>query len=161
LEVQKYIQVMVVNRCVDPLSKLGATRWVERTCFKRMKGYVDLALDVNHFYRSMDYLLRAKEQIEWALFEQLRNLFSINVKLTFYDITSSYFYTENCPIGANGYSRDSRPDLGVQPVLLASNPLIFRPASLGMNALLAEICCVFRVWCRRFALPAQVWRKKA
>jgi len=111
LEVEKYIQIMVVNRCVDPLSKLGATRWVERTCFKRMKGYVELSLDVNHFYRSMDYLLRAKEQIEWALFEQLRNLFSIQVKLTFYDITSSYFYTENCPIGANGYSRDSRPDL--------------------------------------------------
>jgi hypothetical protein len=34
---------------VDPLSKLGATRWVERTCFKRMKGFVALALDVNHF----------------------------------------------------------------------------------------------------------------
>jgi transposase len=111
LEVEKYVQIMVVNRCVDPLSKLGATRWVERTCFKRMKGFVDLSLDVNHFYRSMDYLLRAKEQIERALFEQLRNLFSVEVKLTFYDITSSYFYTENCPIGANGYSRDSRPDL--------------------------------------------------
>jgi transposase len=111
LGVEKYIQIMVVNRCVDPLSKLGATRWVERTCFKRMKGFVDLSLDVNHFYRSMDYLLRAKEQIEWALFEQLRNLFSVEVKLTFYDITSSYFYTENCPIGATGYSRDSRPDL--------------------------------------------------
>ena len=111
LEVERYIQIMVVNRCVDPLSKLGATRWVERTCFKRMKGFVDLSLDVNHFYRSMDYLLRAKEQIEWALFEQLRNLFSVEVKLTFYDITSSYFYTESCPIGANGYSRDSRPDL--------------------------------------------------
>jgi transposase len=111
LEVEKYIQIMVVNRCVDPLSKLGATRWVERTCFKKMKGVADLSLDVNHFYRSMDYLLRAKEQIEWALFEQLRNLFSIEVKLTFYDITSSYFYTENCPLGANGYSRDSRPDL--------------------------------------------------
>ncbi|MEJ2448732.1 MAG: IS1634 family transposase [Anaerolineales bacterium] len=111
LEVEKYIQIMVVNRCVDPLSKLGATRWVERTCFKRMKGFVALALDVNHFYRSMDYLLRAKEQIERALFEQLRNLFSVEVKLTFYDITSSYFYTESCPIGANGYSRDSRPDL--------------------------------------------------
>jgi len=111
LEVERYIQIMVVNRCVDPLSKLGATRWVERTCFKRMKGFAELSLDVNHFYRSMDYLLRAKEQIEWALFEQLRNLFSVEVKLTFYDITSSYFYTESCPIGANGYSRDSRPDL--------------------------------------------------
>ncbi|NNF97588.1 MAG: IS1634 family transposase, partial [Halobacteria archaeon] len=111
LAVEKYIELMVVNRCVDPLSKLGATRWVERTCYKAMKGYADLSLDVNHFYRSMDYLLRHKDEIELEIFERLRNLFSINVKLTFYDITSSYFYTDNCEIGANGYSRDNRSDL--------------------------------------------------
>ncbi|MCP4932329.1 MAG: hypothetical protein GY912_10155, partial [Candidatus Marinimicrobia bacterium] len=28
LEVDKYIQMMVINRCVDPLSKLGVTRWI-------------------------------------------------------------------------------------------------------------------------------------
>jgi transposase len=111
LEVGKYIELMVVNRCVDPLSKLGASRWVERTCYKAMKGYADLSLDVNHFYRSMDYFLRHKDEIELAIFKRLRNLFSINVKLTFYDITSSYFYSDNCPIGENGYSRDKRPDL--------------------------------------------------
>jgi transposase len=111
LEVGKYIELMVVNRCVDPLSKLGATRWVERTCYRAMKGYAGLSLDVNHFYRSMDYLLRHKDEIELAIFKRLRNLFSINVKLTFYDITSSYFYTDNCPLGENGYSRDKRPDL--------------------------------------------------
>ncbi len=111
LAVEKYIELMVVNRCVDPLSKLGATRWVERTCYKAMKGYADLSLDVNHFYRSMDYLLRHKDEIERAIFERLRNLFSVNVKLTFYDITSSYFYTDSCPLGANGYSRDNRSDL--------------------------------------------------
>ena len=87
LEVEKYIELMVVNRCVDPLSKLGATRWVERTCYKMMKGYADLSLDVNQFYRSMDYLLRHKDEIELAIFKRLRNLFSVNVKLTFYDIT--------------------------------------------------------------------------
>ena len=111
LEVEKYVELMVVNRCVDPLSKLGATRWVERTCYKEMKGYADLSLDVNHFYRSMDYLLRHKDEIELAIYNRLRNLFSVNVKLTFYDITSSYFYSDNCPLGENGYSRDKRPDL--------------------------------------------------
>ena len=111
LEVEKYVELMVVNRCVDPLSKLGATRWVERTCYKAMKGYAELSLDVNHFYRSMDYLLRVKEAVELAMFERLRNLFSVNVKLTFYDITSSYFYTDSCPLGEQGYSRDQRPDL--------------------------------------------------
>lgn len=111
LEVEKYIELMVVNRCVDPLSKLGATRWVERTCYQAMRGYAELSLDVNHFYRSMDYLLRVKDAVELAVFERLRNLFSVNVKLTFYDITSSYFYTDSCPLGELGYSRDQRPDL--------------------------------------------------
>ena len=110
LEVEKYIETMVINRCVDPLSKLGVTRWIERTCYKEMKGYEDLPLDVTYFYRSMDQLLKIKDEIELAIFEKLRNLFSINVKLTFYDITSTFFYTDNCSIGKNGHSRDNRPD---------------------------------------------------
>jgi transposase len=110
LEVEKYVQMMVINRCVDPLSKLGVTRWIERTCYKEMAGYKDLDFDVTYFYRSMDHLLTVKDDIEFAIFEKLKDLFSINVKLTFYDITSSYFYTDNCEIGKNGYSRDNRPD---------------------------------------------------
>ena len=110
LEVDKYVQMMVINRCVDPLSKLGVTRWIERTCYKEMAGYKDLDFDVTYFYRSMDHLLTVKDDLELAIFEKLKDLFSINVKLTFYDITSSYFYTDNCEIGKNGYSRDNRPD---------------------------------------------------
>ncbi len=110
LAVEKYIEIMTVNRCVDPLSKLGGTRWVERTCYKEMKGYNGLDLEVNNFYRSMDHLLDIKDALESSIYERLRNLFSINVKMTFYDITSTFFYTENCPIGENGYSRDNMPD---------------------------------------------------
>jgi transposase len=110
LEVDKYVQMMVINRCVDPLSKLGVTRWIDRTCYKEMTGYKDLDFDVTYFYRSMDHLLSVKDDLEFAIFEKLKDLFSINVKLTFYDITSSYFYTDNCEIGKNGYSRDNRPD---------------------------------------------------
>ena len=110
LEVQKYVELMVINRCVAPLSKLGTTRWIPRTCYKVMNGYCDLDLDVEYFYRSMDYLLRVKDQLELALFEKMRTLFSVNVKLTFYDITSSYFHSGSCPISANGVSRDGRRD---------------------------------------------------
>ena len=110
LEVDKYVQMMVVNRCVDPLSKLGVTRWIERTCYKEMAGYKPLDFDVTYFYRSMDHLLSVKDDLEFAIFEKLKDLFSVNVKLTFYDITSSYFYTDNCEIGENGYSRDNRPE---------------------------------------------------
>lgn len=110
LEVEKYVETMVINRCIDPLSKLGVTRWIGGTCYKEMKGYKDLPLDVAYFYRSMDHLLKIKDDIELFIFEKLRNLFSINVKLIFYDITSTFFYSDNCPISENGYSRDNRPD---------------------------------------------------
>ena len=110
LEVDKYVQMMVINRCIDPLSKLGLTRWIKRTCYKEMAGYQDLDFDVTYFYRSMDHLLKVKDDLELAIFEKLKDLFSINVKLTFYDITSSFFYTDNCEIGENGYSRDNRPE---------------------------------------------------
>ncbi len=111
IEAEKYIEMMVVNRCIDPLSKLGAARWIERTCYKAMKGYNELPLDVEYFYRSMDYLLAIKDELEFTLFEKMKTLFSINVKLTFYDITSTFFHSTSCPITANGHSRDSRPDL--------------------------------------------------
>ena len=89
LEVDKYVQMMVINRCIDPLSKLGLSRWVKRTCYKEMQGYQDLDFDVTYFYRSMDHLLAVKDDLELAIVEKLKGLFSINVKLTFYDITSS------------------------------------------------------------------------
>lgn len=110
LEVEKYVQMMVINRCVDPLSKLGVSRWVKRTCYKEMKGYKDMNSDVTYFYRSMDHLLKIKDNLELAIFEKLKNLFSINVKLTFYDITSSFFYSDSCAMSKYGYSRDNRPE---------------------------------------------------
>ncbi len=107
---EKYVEMMVVNRCVTPLSKLATSRWMQTTSYSQLKSYADLPLDVEYFYRSMDYLLKAKDRIEKAIYERLCNLFSINVRLTFYDITSTFFYGGHCPLAKNGYSRDTRPD---------------------------------------------------
>jgi transposase len=110
IEVARYVELMVVNRCVNPLSKLATSRWMDTTCYAAMADYADLPRDVEYFYRSMDYLLKAKDGIEKALFERMRNLFSINVRMTFYDITSTFFYSDACPLAENGHSRDNRPD---------------------------------------------------
>ena len=62
------------------------------------------------FTKSMDHLIKLKEEIECALFDRLKTLFSVNVRLTFYDITSTYIYGQQCPIAEYGYSRDHRSD---------------------------------------------------
>ena len=111
LKVAKYVEMMVINRCVAPRSKLATSRWVDTTCYAAMQGYRDLPRKVEYFYRSMDYLLKAKEPIEAAIYKQLQNLFSINVRLTFHDITSSFFHHDGCSLGARGHSRDHRSDL--------------------------------------------------
>jgi transposase len=112
IAVDKYVEMMVINRCVRPSSKMRTASWVDTTSYKVMQGYAeaDVCRDVNYFYRSMDYLIEMKDAVEFAIFERLRNLFSVTVKLTFYDITSTFFYTQNCPLGERGYSRDHRPD---------------------------------------------------
>ncbi len=110
LAVERYVEMMTINRCAAPDSKLGVvTRWLPTTSYKEMKDYADLPLEVNYFYRSMDYLIEVKDAVEKAIFERLRNLFSVTVKLTFYDITSTFFYGDQCPLGELGYSRDDRP----------------------------------------------------
>ena len=110
IPVEKYVEMMVINRCINPSSKLGITRWLEGTCYEEMDSYSDLNLDVNYFYRSMDHLIKLKDEVECALFDKLKTLFSVNVRLTFYDITSTYIYGQQCPIAEYGYSRDHRSD---------------------------------------------------
>jgi transposase len=55
-------------------------------------------------------LLVQQKQIEKELFLRLRNLFSLNVDLVFYDLTSTYF-EGNGPVGfaLHGHSRDGKP----------------------------------------------------
>ena len=44
IPVAKYVEMMVINRCINPSSKLGVIRWLEGTCYKEMDSYSDLNL---------------------------------------------------------------------------------------------------------------------
>ncbi len=42
MAVEKYAQLMVVNRCIEPLSKLGVARWFGTTCYKELQEFSEL-----------------------------------------------------------------------------------------------------------------------
>jgi transposase len=62
------------------------------------------------WYKTLDDLLAEKKRIEKEVYLELRNLFSLQPDLAFYDITSTYFEGAGpAELGRFGYSRDGKP----------------------------------------------------
>jgi transposase len=122
--------VLVVNRLTAPGSEHGLARWLETdfVCDRHGRRWlaewrddaeriasrtprVRVALgQLKQWYRTLDQLLEHKAETEHALFITLRDLFSLQVDMVFYDLTSTYFEGRGPPeIGAHGHSRDGKP----------------------------------------------------
>ena len=121
---------LVTNRLCEPTSEHGMARWLEtdfvcdrwgrrwfpewreegeRLSSQRPRVRVK-DRQLRQWYRTLDQLMVQQKQIEKELFLRLRNLFSLNVDLVFYDLTSTYF-EGNGPLGfaLHGHSRDGKP----------------------------------------------------
>ncbi len=122
--------VLVANRLASPGSEHGLARWLETdfVCDRRGRRWMAAWRDdterkasrsprvrvaagqLQHWYRTLDQLLARKAKIEQALFVRLRDLFSLEVDMVFYDLTSTYFEGKGPPgTGAHGHSRDGKP----------------------------------------------------
>jgi transposase len=122
--------VLVANRLCAPTSEHGLARWLETdfVCDRHGRRWVPRWRDdqqrrasrmprvrvelrwLKQWYRTLDHLHARKPQIEQELFLRLRDLFSLEVDLVFYDLTSTYFEGQGpAGLGAHGYSRDRRP----------------------------------------------------
>lgn len=122
--------VLVANRLTAPGSEHALAQWLENdfVCDRHGRRFVAAWRDdverkasraprvrveprqLQHWYRALDQLLACKAQVEHALFLRLRDLFSLQVDMVFYDLTSTYFEGHGPPNkGAHGHSRDHRP----------------------------------------------------
>jgi transposase len=120
--------VLVANRLCEPRSEHGLARWLEHTfvCDANGKRWKPDWLpaqqitkqqrvkvkheQLNRWYRTLDALLSAKAQIEQALYQRVRDLFSIKVDLVFYDLTTTYFCRKS-PLGQlrrHGHSKEGK-----------------------------------------------------
>ncbi len=114
--------VLVASRLIHPSSEHGLAGWLETEffCDRQGRRFVpqwhqrgrvrvdDRQLDL--WYRTLDKLFAAKEDIESALYGRLRDLFSLKPDLVLYDITSCYFEGSGpSELARHGYSRDGKP----------------------------------------------------
>src|SRR6266852_5350481 len=122
--VERAIFSMVCQRCLEPASKLEATRWLGRDVV--LPGIA--AVTDDELYRAMDFLLACSERVQESVFFSLANLLNLEVDVIFFDTTSTYFEVDvdedggdeeasaEEPVGERplrrlGHSKDHRPDL--------------------------------------------------
>ena len=119
--VERAIFAMVCQRCLEPASKLEATRWLGRDVV--LDGIEAVADD--ELYRAMDFLLACSERVQESVFFSVANLLNLEVDVIFFDTTSTYFEVDldedagdeeepaarEGPLRRLGHSKDHRPDL--------------------------------------------------
>lgn len=106
------IYVMTANRLVRPWSKRRTVlEWLADVA---LPGDV-AAPSLDQCYRGVDAIASAKEDLEPHLYGRLTDLTNLDLRLCCYDLTSTYFETdeatnEKFASRRFGYSRDKRPD---------------------------------------------------
>jgi transposase len=96
------VVAMVAARIVAPHTKLATTRWWHTSTLAEELDVGDA--DEDDLYRAMDWLLERQDDIERKL--AARHLKSGGLAL--YDLTSSYFEGQCCPLAARGHNRDGK-----------------------------------------------------
>jgi transposase len=100
------VLAMIVERILDPASKLAAARALSPNTTTSSLGTV-LGLgdvDEDELYAALDWLLERQPAIETVLARQHLK----NGTLVLYDVSSSYMEGRCCPLAKRGYSRDGR-----------------------------------------------------
>jgi transposase len=107
---EKVVFTQMCSRFIKPVSKLSLyDNWVGRM-YPEM---VDHQVDLQHIYRSLDILAFHKEEIEKFLYQWKKDLFTINVDVVLYDLTTLRFESTREDMGdlrKFGYSKEMRTD---------------------------------------------------
>jgi len=166
--------VLVANCLCEPSSEHGLARWLDHTfvCDRQGRRWKPQWLpseavtkdqrvkvrheQLNRWYRTLDTLLACKERIEQALYLRVRDLFSVQVDVVFYDLTSTYFWRKS-PIGRlrrHGASKHGRPRQGqvLLGVVMANGWPIAHYVFPGNTAEKATLCETLKDLERRFGL---------
>ena len=103
------VEAMVLNRCIEPLSKIHVVEWMQHTVLPALYSRSTLPDDYS-IYRQLDAINKQESDLQTHLYQQLERIDPSVGEGFFYDITSTYMEGSQCVIAKLGYSRDHRPD---------------------------------------------------
>lgn len=97
---------MIVARIIDPGSKLSTVRGLsEETAFNSLHEELNIGpVNEDELYAAMDWLLERQSNIENALAKRHLS----DGSLVLYDVSSTYFEGQSCPLAYHGHSRDGK-----------------------------------------------------
>ena len=101
------VLAMIVQRLLDPCSKLATTRQWHSTTLAEELGVSEATED--ELYQAMDWLLERQPRIENKL--AARHL--REGSLVLYDVSSSYYEGRHCPLAKYGHDRDGQKGLPI------------------------------------------------
>jgi len=101
------VLAMIVQRLLDPASKLATTRHWHSTTLAEELGVGEATED--DLYQAMDWLLERQGRIEKKL--AARHL--EEGALVLYDVSSSYYEGHRCPLAQYGHDRDGKKGLPI------------------------------------------------
>jgi len=101
------VVAMIVQRLIDPCSKLATTRAWHTTTLAEELGVAEATED--DLYETMDWLLDRQERIEKKL--AARHLSEGGLVL--YDVSSSFYEGRTCPLAQFGHDRDGKNGLPI------------------------------------------------
>jgi transposase len=121
----KVLQLLVVNRLIDPGSELRIHRqWFLRSAMDELLGVDFAAAGKDRLYRCLDRILQHKDALCQHLAQRWKTLFDTSFDVRLYDLTSTYFegLCEEIPKARHGYSRDGRGDCRQVVIALVVTP---------------------------------------
>jgi transposase len=101
------VVAMIVQRLIDPCSKLATTRQWHSTTLAEELGVAEAT--ENDLYGAMDWLLERQERIA----KKLAGRHLREGGLVLYDVSSSFYEGRTCPLAQFGHDRDGRKGLPI------------------------------------------------
>lgn len=98
------------GRFIKPCSKLA---FYDKILDRMFPGMVNMELALHHIYRTLDLLADHKEEIEQQLFYQGKDLFTSEIDVVLYDLTTIRFESTRLDLDSYrrfGYSKEMRSD---------------------------------------------------
>jgi transposase len=103
----------LIGRMAAPGSELSTWQWVRnRSALGELLDTDFEAMPLGRLYRVSDLLVRHRDGIEAALFDRIRDLFTLPTTVTLYDLTNTYFEGTAADMlaAARGRSKEKRTD---------------------------------------------------
>lgn len=107
------VAASLIGRMAAPGSELSTWQWVRgRSALGELLDTDFETMPLVRLYRVGDRLLRHRDAIEAALFDRIRDLFTLPTTVTLYDLTNTYFEgaAADNPKAARGRSKEKRTD---------------------------------------------------